>query len=241
MVGCVSCQAESIRNDPLTLTATLVELLQDSSPDVRRTAALSLGKIGHAAGTQGLVQALSDSDPLVREYSAKALGHFGEVVKTDAALALMSALGDESSAVKKSAATALGNMGIREPMISLLIEKFAVGDIQSRRAVVHAFMHLEEHGTYSALLAALDDPDPMVRQGTIAALGELGDQRVLPTFRKILLRDRNVGVRSEAAYRLGKLGDRADIPFLQKAAKQNTNPIVHLWITWAIYNITPGS
>ncbi len=239
MVICVGCQADSTRNDPLTLTAALVELLQDPSPDIRRTAALSLGKIGHSAGTQALAQALSDPDPLVREYSAWALGQIGEEVNTDAALAVVSALGDESPAVKQTAAKALGNIGIRGPMIPLLIEGLKVGEVQSRRAVVDALMHLEGKSAYSALLAALDDPDPKVRQGAIAALGELGDRQALPLFRKSLLSDPNVGVRTEAAYRLGKLGDPTDLHSLQKAAKLDTTPIVHLWATWAINNITP--
>ncbi len=241
MVICVGCQADSTRNDPLTLTAALVELLQDPSPDVRRTAALSLGKIGHSAGTQGLAKALSDPDPLVREYSAWALGQIGEEINMNAALAVVSALGDEHPAVKQSAAKALGNIGIRGPMIPLLIEGLKVGEVQSRRAIVDALMHLEGKDAYPALLAVLDDPDPNVRQGAIAALGELGDRQALPLFRKSLLNDPNVGVRTEAAYRLGKLGNQADIPSLQKAAKQDTTPIVHLWTTWAISNITPDS
>lgn len=241
LVSCVGCQPDSKHHDPLSLTATLVELLQDSSPDVRRTAALSLGKIGHSAGTQGLVQALSDSDPLVREYSAWALGQIGEEVNTDAAMALVSALGDEQQSVKNTAAKALGNVGLREPMVPLLVEGLTVGEVQSRRAVVQALMQLEGKDAYAALITALKDADPQVRQGTIAALGELGDRQVLPKFRKILLNDRNVGVRTEAAYRLGKLGDQADLPALQKAAKEDTTPLVHLWTTWAIENLSPNS
>jgi len=241
MVSAMGCQPDSKHNDPLSLTATLVELLHDSSPDVRRTAALSLGKIGHSAGTQGLVQALSDSDPLVREYSAWALGQIGEEVNTDAAMALVSALGDEHLTVKDSAAKALGNVGLRQPMIPLLLEGLTVGEVKSRRAVVQALMQLEGKEAYSSLLAALKDSDADVRQGAIAALGELGDRQVLPSLRKILLADRSVGVRTEAAYRIGKLGDQADLTSLQKAAKEDTTAIVHLWTTWAIENISPDS
>ena len=73
----VSCQAASSVNDPFTVTAHLVELLRDPHPDVRRTAALSLGKIGHSAGVPALVKGLGDPDPVVREYSAWALGQIG--------------------------------------------------------------------------------------------------------------------------------------------------------------------
>ena len=235
----LGCQPEAIRNDPLTLTTTLVEQLQDPSPDIRRTAALSIGKIGHSAGTQGLVQALSDPDRLVRQYSAWALGKIGEEINTDVALALVFALRDEHPDVGKSAAKALGNIGVRKPMIPLLIKGLRGGKTQSRRAVVDVLMHLEGKLAYSTLITALDDLDPEVRQSAMAALGELGDKKALPKFRKSLLLDRNVGVRTEAAYRLGKLGSTEDIPSLEKAAKQDTNPIVHLWANWALNNIPP--
>ena len=233
------CQPEAKRNDPLTLTAVLVEQLQDPSPDIRRTASLSIGKIGHPTGTQGLVQALSDPDRLVRQYSAWALGKIGEEINTNAALALVAALGDEHPDVKKSAAKALGNVGVRKPMIPLLIEGLRVGETQSRRAITDALIHLECQPAYPALTIALNDPDSEVRQSAVAALGELGDRKVLPKFRKSLLRDRNVGVRAEAAYRLGKLGSAEDIPSLEKAAKQDTTSIVHLWTNWALNNIMP--
>ena len=233
------CQPEATQNAPLTLTATLVEQLQDPSPDIRRTAALSIGKIGHSAGTLGLVQALSDPDHLVRQYSAWALGEIGEEINTDAALALVSVLEDEHPDVKKSAAKALGNVGIRKPMIPLLIEGLRLGKAQSRRAVADVLIHLESQPVYPALIKALDDPDPEVRQSAVAALGELGNRKALPRFRKSVLSDRNIGVRAEAAYRLGKLGDAEDIPFLEKAAKQDPTPTVHLWTTWALNNIRP--
>jgi HEAT repeat protein len=233
------CEQEATRNNPLTLTTTLVKQLQDPSPDIRRTAALSIGKIGHSAGTKGLVQALSDPDQLVRQYSAWALGKIGEEINTDAALALVAALGDEHCNVMKSAAKALGNIGIRKPMIPLLIERLRAHEVQNRRAVADALIHLESQPAYNALITALDDPDREVRQSALAALGELGDRKALPKFRKMLLRDENVGVRAEAAYRLGKLGNAEDIPSLEKAAKQDTDPIVHLWTTWALKNIVP--
>jgi len=240
-MGGVGCQADSTKNDPLTVTAVLVELLHDPSPDIRRTAALSLGKIGHSGGTQGLVEALSDSDARVREYSAWALGQIGEDINIDAVIALVEALGDEEPKVKKAAAKALGNVGVREPVMPLLIEGLQVGEVHSRRAAVEALMHLGRKNGHSALLAALNDPDPHVRQNTIAALGEMVDRQALPQIRASLLQDRNVGVRTEAAYRLGKLGDTADIPALQKAKKQDTAPIVHLWASWAIDYIRPPS
>ncbi len=154
----VSCQAASSVNDPFTVTAHLVELLRDPHPDVRRTAALSLGKIGHSAGVPALVKGLGDPDPVVREYSAWALGQIGEDVNTQAAMALVGAMGDERPAVKRAAAQALGKIGTRQPIIEALIEALAVGELESRRSAVHALAQLEGISAYPALLRALGKP-----------------------------------------------------------------------------------
>ena len=79
------------------------------------------------------------------------------------------------------------------------------------RAAVEALTQLEAKSAYPILRGALTDPDPAVRQGALAALGELGDRRVLPDFQQRLLLDADPGVRTEAAYRLGKLGDAQEL------------------------------
>lgn len=232
LLGSAGCQAEAPVGNPQTVTARLVTLLQDPSPDVRRTAALSLGKIAHSAGTTALVEALSDPDSDVREYSAWALGQIGEDVNDAAAISLAGALGDERDSVKQAAALALGKIGPRPPVVAILAQALAVGETNSRRAVVEAFNQLEAKGAFPALRQALTDPDPVVRQGAVAALGELGDRRALPDFRERLLFDASPGVRAEAAYRLGKLGDpgdHAELQSLDEAAQNDASPGVRVW------------
>lgn len=236
------CQAEAPVGDPQNVTSRLVTLLQDPSRDVRRTAALSLGKIGHSAATTALVGALSDPDSQVREYSAWALGQIGEDVNDEAAVRLAGALGDERHSVKQAAAQALGKIGPRQPVIAILTQALAVGKRGSRRAAVEALAQLEAKKAYPVLQAALTDPDPVVRQGALAALGELGDRRVLPAFRERLLFDADPGVRTEAAYRLGKLGDPGDhgeLQTLDEAARHDASPGVRLWADWARAFIGP--
>ena len=88
-------------NDPFTVKAHLVELLQDPHPDVRRTAALSLGEIGHSAGVPALIKGLGDPDPVVREYCSWALGQTCEGdVNTQAAMALVGALFTQKGLLK---------------------------------------------------------------------------------------------------------------------------------------------
>ena len=239
LLGSAGCQAEAPVGNPQTVTARLVTLLQDPSPDVRRTAALSLGKIGHSASTTALVEALSDPDSYVREYSAWALGQIGEDVNDTAAIRLAGALGDEHPSVKQAVASALGKIGPRPPVIAILTQALAVGERGSRRAVVEAFTQLEAKEAFPALRKALTDPDPAVRQGAVAALGELGDRRALPDFRERLLFDASPGVRAEAAYRLGKLGDHQELQALEEAAHDDASPIVRVWADRARAYIGP--
>lgn len=243
LLGGAGCQAEAPVGDPQHVVARLVTLLQDPSQSVRRTAALSLGKIGNAAASAALVEALSDPDPQVREYSAWALGQIGEDVNDGTAVSLAGALGDERYSVKQAAAQALGKIGPRQPVIAILTQALAVGESGSRRAAVEAFAQLEAKSAYPALREALTDPDPAVRQGALAALGELGDRRVLHDFRERLLFDTDPGVRTEAAYRLGKLGDPGDhgeLQTLDEAARHDASPGVRLWADRARAFIGPA-
>ncbi len=243
LLGSAGCQAEAPVGNPQIVTSRLVTLLRDPSPDVRRTAALSLGKIAHVDATTALVQALSDPDLQVREYSAWALGQIGEDVTDEAAVRLAGTLSDKHPSVKQAVALALGKIGSRPPVIAILAQALAVGEKRSRRAAVDALAQLEAKSTYPALRKALVDPDPVVRQGAVAALGELGDRRILADFRERLLFDASPAVRAEAAYRLGKLGDPGDrevLQLLDLAARHDTASGVRVWADWAKAGIGPG-
>lgn len=233
------CQAETPVGNPQHVTSRLATLLlEDPSRDVRRTAALSLGKIGHVAATTALVQALSDPDLQVREYSAWALGQIGEDVNDEAAVRLAELLADGDRSVKQAAAQALGKIGPRQQVIAILTQVLAAGERDSRRAAVDALARLEAKSAYPALREALTDQDSTVRQGALAALGELGDRRALPDFRERLLFDASPGVRVEAAYRLGKLGDHQELQALEEAARDDASPFVRMWADWAKAHVT---
>ena len=225
-----------------SLIPVLVELLrEDSSPDIRRTAALSLGKIADANAIPALTTSLKDPDSLVREFSAWALGQIETELPKDSAFALIMALGDTSSNVKRAAATALANAVPEKDLVNLLRQIFAISETSTRRAVVQALSELEIPSSYQVFLVAVKDTDPRVRQIAISGLGELADTRALIIFRKVLLNDSDEGVRTEAAFRLGKLGGKNDIPALRKAIESDPTPNVHLWASWALKEITSSS
>ena len=235
---CSACQGESTLQNPVTLTLTLSHLLKDPDPDVRQTAALSLGKIAHPSGIPGLKEALKDHDARVREYSAWAIGEIGELVDDATIIGVVATLGDLEPSVQRASALALGRLPPNQSVIDALGEALSVGRVSSRQATVDALMHLASPRAYPSLVEVLQDPDPAVRQGAVAALGEWGDPQVLPDLRKRLLYDSAEGVRTEAAFRLGKLGGKEDLSVLQKAADRDPTAMVHLWSVWAIEHIT---
>ncbi|MER3422446.1 MAG: hypothetical protein C4293_03670 [Nitrospiraceae bacterium] len=236
------CYSTPLPSEPTQIVPSLLKLLTDSSPDVRRTAALSLGKIGAPEAIPALRQALSDPDSLVRQYSAWALGNLGEQARDQAGLVLVGLLRDPSPTVTSTAAEAIGAIGATESMVEFLVDSLQQGPVHTRHAAVKALALLEAPSSYPALVQALADPDAMVRQGAIAALGELSDRRAVPLIIDRLLHDPDSGVRSEAAYRLGILGDQRARSVLESVKVSDPNSIVKRWAGWAIEQLTsPGA
>src|SRR5713101_4349725 len=116
--------------------ADLVGLMRDlkaKDPDVRRTAASELGKLGVEAkpAADALVRALKDEDVFVRRFSAQALGEIGPEASGTVA-ALSSALRDKERRVVEAAAQALGKMGPAavRPLADIVKDKNRSGEVR---------------------------------------------------------------------------------------------------------------
>jgi HEAT repeat protein len=229
--GCVQ-SAETVQPDEAV--KRLLDLLHNPSVEMRRTAALSLGKIGRPEAAPGLIQSLKDPDALVRQYSAWALGNLGEDVTEQAGPPLVSLLEDPSPGVRAAAGQGIGQLRASEQVVRLLMRAAQHRDPEVRLASIRALAWLEARPAYPVLLAALEDPEARVRQAAIAALGELGDDRSVRFIAERLHKDPDPAVRSEAAFRLGKLGGPAVIPLLQVAAKDDRDGRVRRWAIAAL-------
>ncbi len=234
-----ACIIESPPQEQETVVPVLGQLLEDPSADVRRTAALSLGKIAHLDGIPFLTNGLSDEDSQVREFSAWGLGQMGADLSDPAVFGLINALGDNVQAVKRSVASALGQAEPQKDRVQLLKEILAISEAHTRIAVIQVLTDFDTPSAYEVIVPALKDPDPRVRQSAVSGLGELADRRAVPQLRKRLLKDSDQGVRTEAAFRLGKLGDTDDIPSLKKAMKADSSSTVRIWAQWALQQIEP--
>ena len=237
LFGLIGCVNESPPEPAQTVTERLIPLLADAQPDTRRTAALSLGKIGDPQSIPALVLSLSDPDDQVRQSSAWALGTMADSLSEQSQVTLVQRLTDQSDSVQQAVVLALGRTAAQEELLQVLAEAYAISSIDTQRAIIQTLSHFEFSFSFSLYLQALESPDSLTRQAAIAGLGELGDSRGLPVLRTHLLQDTSEGVRSEAAFRLGKLGTSADVPALKQAMETDPTPNVHFWASWALSQI----
>ena len=126
---------------------------EDTSLDVRTTAADAIGRLASRAGVEPLVEGLKDPQPRLRAASAEALGLMGPILasgargelgRKKAAAALTAALADTHWTVRASAAEALGLLRdadavrpladlLSDPDVRLVAVR-AIGRIGSRAA-----------------------------------------------------------------------------------------------------------
>ena len=225
------CYSDVSPGSPEAVSGRLVELVQDQSPDIRRTAVEALGKIGQPSRALILARMLNDPDPHVREASAIAVGRLQDSSVDQ--IRFVEALTDSSAAVRSAVARTLGEVGDPQTLGPHLAHSLREGNLPARRAAVETLIELDAPLAYSALRKALHDIDSEVRQGAVAALGEAGVGQAVPLLMDRLLHDETPGVRGEAAFRLGKIGDETVVRELERVARADRDPIVRGWAKWA--------
>jgi HEAT repeat protein len=189
----------------------LVETLQDSDQNVRRSAIDALGNIGpNAAGAApALAAALKDPDKHVRQRAAGALVTIGPNA-AEAVPALAAALKDHDNDVRRLAALALGKIGPNaaeaEPALADTLKD---PDTIVRLWAIEALGKIGP-AAVPALAAALIDADKDVRARAAAALAEIGPNATEAVAAlAAILKDPDATVRWDAAYVLSRIGPNA--------------------------------
>ncbi|MCS6289844.1 MAG: HEAT repeat domain-containing protein [Nitrospira sp.] len=229
------CYVDAPSGEPETVSRRLVELLADPDPDVRRTAAEALGKIGHKSSNSGLTVALDDPDAQVREAAALALGRLGD---GKSGMALAGHLADSAEPVRMASAQALGEIEFSADREAQTLAVLRHPQGSARIAATRALLSLDAVSLSTDLINALRDPDARVRQGVAAALGETGNPGAVSYLRSLLETDMVASVRAEAAFRLGKIGDNGVLAELSRAAEADPDMRVRGWARWAVQQIT---
>ena len=227
-----ACIVSTDHSDPNPEQALprLTVLLKDRNPEMRRTAAQSLGKIARKEAVPALVEALRDPDAGVRRNAAWALGMIGEAAMGPDRSPLASLLFDPDPGVREAAAMALGLTGDTQAGLELLLERMREPGTpsDSKRLVAAALGGMEARTAVPVLTKLLADRDPRVRRWAVAALGEIADQQTVAPLSKVLAGDPDPGVRVEAAFRLGKFGGAAARPALAAALKDSNADVRRL-------------
>lgn len=176
--------------------------LASEQAEVRRRAAVDLGRLPVPVQRRLLPRLFTDPDPEVR------------LAVADAALAIRLAgagarvskwLSDSDARVREAAAEVL--RVLRDPgSVPGLGRALEDSDVSVRKAAALALGSSGSSEATSFLLGHLDDSDPEVRRAVISALEELRDPRaVVPLIGRI--QEQRAALRRQAANALGTLGD----------------------------------
>jgi HEAT repeat protein len=192
----------------LAVLQVLFAALVKGRATVRRQAASALGVIRDPSAIDQLLVTLRYDRTGVAKSAADALAEIGK----PAVVPLVNALTEQNRSVRRYAAYALGKIGDSKAIWPLLACLQDPNDAVRREAAA-ALRAFCDPTVISHLIAALRDEDIDVRRSTADSLAKLGTDAVLPLIDA--LRDKNAGVRMNAAYVLGAIGDaRAVAPLI---------------------------
>jgi HEAT repeat protein len=229
LTSLAGCLQEAPAPSTEQTSALLTSLLRDESPEIRRTAAESLGKIGDPAAALFILPLVTDPAPAVRVAAAQALGRFSSGSIQGVLDALTRALEDSDDSVKQAASMAIGEIEPASDQLGSVVSLVNARDLGVRRAAIRVLLQVDAGRWLSALVPAVHDSDSEVRQGVVAVLGESGESAVVPVIRKRLIEDSSPAVRAEAAYQLGKLGGFEARAALELASGEDSEPGVRRW------------
>ncbi|HLZ56900.1 MAG TPA: HEAT repeat domain-containing protein [Ktedonosporobacter sp.] len=165
-----------------------------------------------------LLSAVTDKRAAMRENAAHILGIMGSRAATPALIPL---LNDLQPAVRQQSARALGRIG-GEPAVQALLGALRGADEQLGSRIFSAFVQIGNEAV-PALLQQSSSTVPWVRWQSIRALGEICDNRALPTLVSAL-RDKDHSVAWVSARNLARFGKRAVEPLLRLLITTETSP-----------------
>ena len=154
----------------------LRELLSTPEVDSRWWVTRALGEIDSPAARALLIECCRDPDRDVRACAIYALGAFGQK-SVKAAPLLLECLADPSVYIAGLAADALARIGAAA--VPGLIERLKTGAPAVRGRAARALAQLAAPASVPALIAALDDENPIVEFYADLALQKLGVGTVL--------------------------------------------------------------
>ena len=184
----------------------------DSSDDASG-AAFALSCFGNAI-LDHLVDSLSDPNPSIRKGVVNVIGNIQDA---DILPNLALALKDPDSKVRSAAMRAL--MFRKDPRLTrIFLDAFGHFPKSERFLLIEALKKRMPENK-EEIIDALDDPDPLIREGVVQFIGITHYTRVSPVIEKILADDPDLAVRRRAAWCLGLMGNPSSIPILIESVR----------------------
>lgn len=199
-------------------------LREDPDPQVRQSAAVSLGFIADPSSAEALIKTLKDASPGPHFAACQALA---ALRAPSAVPALSESLSDPSSQFRRSAAQALGEIG--EPSaIPALRPLLKDSDLSVRVAAVQSLGKLKDKDSVPALKKNLNRKSPPeLRAASARALARQGNASGQSAALEVLSdTSAPTGVRLEAVQTLSEIGDKSLLPALKKVAEKDRDEYV---------------
>jgi len=161
---------------------SLIELLKDRNPNVRRMAAFALSRVGDQQAVEPLIEAMKDEHTDWAQGAVAAA--LAELDNKRAVEPVASALKDKAFATPRLArllgrsARPVGRAA-KIPLIAALKRKERDEDVYVRSSAAWVLGHLGDKSAIEPLVVALNDIDGYVRWMAALALGRLGDKRAI--------------------------------------------------------------
>lgn len=186
-----------VRHGAATVDLLIAQLTAEDL-EVRRSAAVALGRIGNPAATPALMNALGDESLTVE--AVNALAQIGDPRAADSLLELIR---NDDASVRQAAVSAINSLALPS-MSERIIPLLHDSDSNVRESAVKVAGYFGYSEAAGALLELSHDPNERVRMATIEHLPFLEDERVLGVLVQALKHE-TPNVRAAAARALGNI------------------------------------
>jgi HEAT repeat protein len=166
-----------------TAVRDLIELLQDHDPRVRWSAARALGRLGHSSALSPLLASLEGPRALPVDAVADAVIQ----IRSCPVAVLRQGLRSRSVASRAVAVELLGRFQALAAIDEVIERLHDDPSVEVRARAARALGRMSSFRAVDALLMRVDDGPVAMRVQAIWALGEIGDPRVLPVLRDLVL------------------------------------------------------
>jgi HEAT repeat protein len=166
-----------------TAVRDLIELLHDHDPRVRWSAARALGRLGHSSALSPLLTSLEGPRALPVDAVADAVIQ----IRSCPMAVLRQGLRSRSVASRAVSVELLGRFQALAAIDEVIERLHEDPLVEVRARAARALGRMSSPRAVDALLLRVDDGPVAMRVQAIWALGEIGDPRVLPVLREIVL------------------------------------------------------